>query len=625
MKTLGVLLMCALFVFSQSEVQAQVMERSDILEKDTWNLADLYDSVDSWTAEKERIRAELDKIDAYPGTLDNAQQLLAYLNFTSGLSKEGYRLYSYASMLSDQDTRESIPLGMVQELQQLFTDFGSKTAFDEPEILVIGKDKIDEYIAATEGLKKYKMYLHDLFRRQEHKLSAPEEKIIAEAGLMSGNAGNIYSIFSNADLPYPEVELSDGEKVTITAAAYTRYRATPVREDREKVFEAFFGKLNSFRRTFGTMLDGNVKSDMFNARVRKYDSALHASLDRNNIPVAVYHALIEGVNNNLATLHRYLGLQKRMLAVDTLKYSDLYVTPVEDVDLEFTTDEAEQMVLGSMAPLGTRYTTVLEEAFDNRWIDYYPTPGKRSGAYSNGSAYDVHPYILMNFNTQYEDVSTLTHELGHSLHSYFANKTQPFATADYSIFVAEVASTFNEALLMADQLKKIKDDDIRLSLLMSYLNNARQTVFRQTQFAEFELKIHELGEKGIPLTGDKLTEVYTDIVRRYYGHDEDICQVDDRYTIEWAYIPHFYYNFYVYQYATSFTASTALSELVLAKQEGAADRYVDFLSAGGSDYPIEILKKAGVDLTTSEPLNQTMTAMNRVMDEIEKILDKKGQ
>ncbi|MHC4367237.1 MAG: M3 family oligoendopeptidase [Planctomycetota bacterium] len=348
-------------------------------------------------------------------------------------------------------------------------------------------------------------------------------------------------------------------------------------------------------------------------------------MDKNNIPTQVYMALIENVTANLDSFHRYLKLKERMLGVDQLKYSDIYAPVVKGIDLKYTYDEGKELVLDAIKPLGADYRRVVAKAFDQRWIDVYPSPGKRSGAYSNGSAYDVHPYILLNYTDQYEDVSTLAHELGHTMQSYYSNKTQPFPTADYSIFVAEVASTFNEALLIHKMLKEITDDDARLSLLMSYLDGLKGTVFRQTQFAEFELRMHEKAERGEPLTGDVLTQLYGQILKKYYGHDQGVCHIDDLYEVEWAYIPHFYYNFYVYQYSTSFTASTALSEKVLAKEEGAVEKYIEFLSAGGSEYPIDLLKKAGVDMTTAEPFDKTMAAMNRTMDEIEAILKKKGK
>ncbi len=362
---------------------------------------------------------------------------------------------------------------------------------------------------------------------------------------------------------------------------------------------------------------------MFYARARGYGSCLQSSLDRNAIPVEVYQGLIANVNKNLGCFHRYLGIKKRMLGVDQLRYSDVYAPVVKDLQLHYTYDRAQQLVLDAVRPLGEDYVATVRQSFDRRWIDVYPTTGKRSGAYSNGSCYDVHPYILLNFNGQYDDVSTLAHELGHTMHSFYSNKVQPYPTADYSIFVAEVASTLNEALLIDRMLKTIQDDNTRLTLLMNRLDGIKGTVFRQTQFAEFELAIHQKAEAGEPLTAESLTRLYGDIARKYYGHDQGVCKVDDLYCLEWAFIPHFYMNFYVYQYATSFTASTTLSQQVLSGAPGAAKRYLDFLSSGGSEYPIPTLKKAGVDMLTSEPFDKTMAEMNRIMDQIEAILASK--
>ena len=618
-------LLIIFFVFSQSQVLSQSRERSDIPTEYKWKLEDLYKSEQAWNEAKERAVSQFDEVEKFKGKLaDSAAELLACLEFNSKLSKEFGRLYSYASMKSDEDTRNSKNLAMEQELQQLMTNYSSKASFITPEIVRMDKATIDSFIEQEPGLKIYKMTLYDILRTKAHTLSEKEEKILAEAGLMSDSPSTIYNVFSNAELPYPEITLSDGNSVTLTKAAYAIYRASPIREDREAVFQAFWSTFNKFKGTFGTDLYANVKKDMFYARARKYESSLQSALDADNIPTQVYYALIENVTKNLDSFYRFLNLKKRMLGVETLKYSDVYAPVVKGVDLKYTYEDAKNLILDALEPLGKDYQKVVEKAFDERWIDVYPNPGKKAGAYSNGSAYDVHPYILLNYNGQYDDVSTIAHELGHTMHSYFANKTQPYPTADYSIFVAEVASTFNEELLIHKMLDTIKDEDIRLSLLMNYLEGIRTTVFRQTQFAEFELKIHEKAEAGVPLTGDVLNQIYGDILKKYYGHDEGVCYIDDLYSVEWAYVPHFYYNFYVYQYATSFAASTDLSEKVLNKEKGIVKKYLDFLSSGGSDYPIELLKKAGVDMTGPEPFNKTMAAMNRTMDEVEAILKKKG-
>ena len=431
---------------------------------------------------------------------------------------------------------------------------------------------------------------------------------------------DIFNVFSNAEFPYPQIMMSDGQSVKLHQSAFSLYRAAPHREDRKKVFASFFGKLGEFHRTFGTQLAASVHAHLFTMRARNHTSCLESTLDTNNIPVAVYRRLIEGVQEHLPTFHRYLELRKRMLQVGELHYYDLYAPLVRSVDVTYSIEEAQELVLKSIEPLGAEYSKTIRRVFDERWIDAFPTEGKRSGAYSNAAAYDVHPYILLNFNGTYDDVSTLAHELGHTMHGYFSNKTQPYPTSRYAIFVAEVASTFNEALLNDYMLTTITDDAARLSVLGNYLENLKATVFRQTQFAEFELIIHELAERGEALTGETLNEQYMNITKKYYGHDEGVCCIDDEIKFEWTYIPHFYYNFYVFQYATSYTASALLSELVLQGDKAAVKRYMEFLSCGGSDYPIELLKKAEVDLTTSQPLEFTISKMNRVMDEMERIL-----
>lgn len=621
---MAMLIVSSIFL-AESETASQTQDRSKLNEKDMWRLEDLYENDEAWRSAKDRVVKELESVMQYKGKLaTSANDLLACLDLNSELTKEFARLYSYAAMRSDLDTRDAGNMGMKQEMAQFGTNFNSKISFIEPELVKMDKADIDRFILEQPKLGVYRFYLNDLQRRKAHKLSEKEEKIVAEAGLMAGGPHSIFSIFANAELPYPEVELSDGTKVTLNQAGYGRYRASANREDRELVFKEFWRAMDGFRQTLGASLYSNIKRDIFYARVRGYDSALNSALDVNNIPVEVYHALIRNVNDNLDSFHRYLKIKKRMLGVDTLKYSDLYAPTVKGVDLEYSIDEAKDLVIASCKPMGKAYTEVVKHAFNDRWVDVFPTDGKRSGAYSNGGAYDVHPYILMNFNGKYNDVSTLAHELGHTMHSFLSNKNQPYPLSDYSIFVAEVASTFNEALLFDLMMKKIKDDDVRLSLLMEYLDGIKGTVFRQTQFAEYELRMHEVAEQDKPLTGDVLTELYGDILDRYYGHDKGITHIEDQVKVEWSYIPHFYYNFYVYQYSTSFTASTALAEKVINKEAGAVEKMLTFLSSGGSKYPIDLLKEAGVDMTSSEPFDKTMQAMNRTMDEIEKILDKKG-
>ena len=599
-------------------------ERANIPDKYKWNLADIYQSDESWRAAKDQIAARLDEVVKYRGTLtQNAQNLLQCLEYNSNISKEATKLLIYASMNSDLDTRVMKFNGMQQELQQLFSDFGAKAAFIDPEILSVEWEVIDSFIKSEPQLEVYRMGLDELFRTKKHTLSEAEERILALSGMVSGTAQSVFGTFSNAEIPQPEVTLSNGEAVKLNSASYSQYRASSNRADRQLVFEAYWENYSKFKATFGEMLYGNVKSDMFYAKARHYESSLEAALYPNNIPVEVYHSLVENVNKNLPAFHRYLDIKRRMMGVDTLKYFDMYAPAVADVDLKFTYDEAINIAIEALKPLGDEYVSVVKKAINERWIDVYPTPGKQSGAYSNGAFYDGHPYILLNHTNLYDDVSTMVHEIGHTMHSYFSNKNQPYPLADYQIFVAEVASTFNEVLLFNYMLNKVESDDVRLSLLMNWLDSFKGTLFRQTQFAEYELKIHEIAEKGEPLTGDEFSDIYVELVKKYYGHDEGVCYIDDYVSMEWAFIPHFYYNFYVYQYSTSFTASISLAEKVMSGDKEALQRYLKFISSGGSDYPIELLKKAGVDITNSEPFDKAIESMNKVMDEIETILNKK--
>jgi oligoendopeptidase F len=606
-----------------STAMAQERERAQIPEKFTWDLSKIYASDEAWRAAKEAFAAKLPSIAQYKGTLGKSpQQLRTALDALFDMNKELSRLYVYAAMKSDQDTRVAQYQAMQQEMSQLATNFSAAVSYFEPEILRLDRATIDAYVKSEPKLAVYAHYLDDILRRQPHTLSEAEEKLIADAGLMD-SAGDIFGIFSDADFPYPSVTLSDGKTVRLDKAAFNRYRAANNRHDRDAVMNAFFSAIGKYRATFGATYNAKVQKDIFFARARKYDSTVQAALDQSNLPVSVYTSLLSGVHANLDSFHRYLKLRKRMMGLDTLHYYDLYAPLVANVKNEYPIEEAEKHVLAAVAPLGSDYVSVMQRAMNERWIDLYPNPGKRAGAYSQGGAYDIHPYMLLNYNGRYDDMSTLAHELGHTMQSYLSNKTQPYPTADYPTFVAEVASTFNEALLLDHMLKTTQDDATRLAILGNYLEGIKGTVFRQAQFAEFELRAHEMAEKGQPLTGEALDKLYMDITKDYYGAGKGVTVVDDYVAHEWAFVPHFYRNYYVFQYATSFTASSALSEKVLAGDKMATQKYLAFLSAGGSKYPIELLRDAGVDMTTSEPLDLTVRKMNRIMDEMEKILDKK--
>jgi oligoendopeptidase F len=418
------------------------------------------------------------------------------------------------------------------------------------------------------------------------------------------------------------VTFSTGE-VRLDASAFQLHRASKIKADRDLAFQAFFGALKGYERTFGTTLNAQVKGHLFNAKVHRFDSALDAALFQNDIPTAVYTQLVADVRRSLPTLHRFFKLRQQMLGLDKLRYQDLYVPLVDKVNLRFEPDEARAITLEAVAPLGAPYGATLKKGFESRWTDYLPSPGKRSGAYSTG-VYGVHPYQLLNFNGQYEDLSTMAHECGHSMHTFLSYQNQPFQTSDYPIFVAEVASTLNENLLLHHMLGKAKDDATRLALLGNYVDRMRQTLFRQAMFADFELQVHQRTERGEPLTGESISALYLKLLREYHGHAQGICQVDDLMAMEWAFIPHFYYNFYVFQYSTSIVASTsiakALREDLKAGGTKVRDAYLHMLSSGSSKPAIDLLKDAGVDMTTSAPFNKAIAEMNGIMDDMEKIL-----
>ena len=605
-------------------------ERKDVPEKYTWNVTDVYPSKAAWEEAKANLAKRTGDMDPFKGHLaDSPQTLLKALQTQEAIDKELSRVALYAGMSCDVDTRVSESQAMRQSVEKLASDLEASFSFMEPEILSMDPKKFEEFMASEKGLMAYKPSLNDILRQKPHILDAEGEKILARTDLVMGSPGAIYTIFTNADMPFPEVTLSTGEKVRLDQSGYSKYRASSVREDREKVFRAFWETYAAYRRTLGTTLYSHVKAHMVNKDVRNYDSCLAAALDGFNIPTAVYRQLIADVHANLPTLHRYLKLRQRMMGVDKLRYDDLYAPLVKNVEMQFSPEEAMDIALKATTPLGPFYTSTLKKGYESRWVDFLPTTGKKSGAYSTGAAYDVHPFQLLNFNGRYGDVSTLVHESGHSMHSYFSNKNQIYANAHYSIFVAEVASTLNENLLFHYMLDNAKDDETRLFILGEFLDRIRQTLFRQTLFADFELRIHEMAEHGESLTGDSLTKLYLQLLRQYYGHDAGVCNVDELYGNEWAFIPHFYRGFYVYQYATSMVASTAIANKI---REDAAlkkpttksrDLYLQMLSAGSSKYPVDLLKDAGVDMTTSAPFNAAIKEMNSVIDRIEAILNKK--
>jgi len=590
-------------------------------ERNRWNLQHIYADEADWDAALLEIRRGIESLGAFRGTLGSgAGALLGCLELSAALLKDAYRASSYASMRYHEDTRVGATAGMEQKVGLLSTRLSEAASFIEPEIVALGADTVQRYLSEEPALETYRHGLDDVLRRAGHTRSASEEEIIAAAGLITDVPTSGYGMLANADAPWPTITLADGTKFLLNQAGYSRYRTAPGRDDREKVFREFFSVWQRFQRTFGTLLYGQVKRDVFHARVRRYDSSLAAALDADRIPTGVYHTLIEQSNEHLPVLHRYFRLRARMMGLDELRYWDIY-PPLVSGSGEFPIDRAKVLVLEAMSPLGAEAVQAVAAGFSDRWMDVFPSPGKKSGAYMNGHVYDVHPYVLMNYNGDYESVSTLAHEWGHALHSHLTNQTQHFVNADYSIFVAEVASTLNEALLLRRMLRESGGKSERLFYLGHALEQLRGTFFRQAMFAEFELAIHEKVEEGDSLTADDFSGLYGELLRRYHGHEAGVVTIDEIFHSEWAYIPHFYYNFYVYQYATSVAASSFLAEQIQAERPGSADAYLDLLRAGGAGYPHDLLLEAGVDLTRPEPYGALMRRMERIMDEIEGLLE----
>ncbi|MGB7903670.1 MAG: oligoendopeptidase F [Steroidobacteraceae bacterium] len=608
---------------------AQALERTEVPARYQWDLKDLYVDEAAWVAGKQELVQSLPALGARQGKLGaSADSLLEGMTAWEQASRRADRLYAYAFQLYDQDTRVGRSLQMQQEMSQVYSSFQSTTSFMRPEILALGRAQIDAYLAVEPKLGQYRMFFDDILRAAPHTLTPAEEKVFARMASLGEAGGTLQSVFRSADLPFAEVTFSTGEKVRLDAAAYSKWRASPNKADRDLAFKAFWTSYNQFTRTFATTLNAHVQSHVTFKDVRNFPTSLDAALFDFNIPRNVYSRLLDDVHANLPTLHRYLKLRQKIMGVGQLGYEDLYAPIVQQVDLQYTPEQGMQMTLDSFAPLGAEYVETLRRGYADRWVDFMPTTGKSPGAYSN-TVYGVHPYQLLNFNGAWDDVSTLAHESGHSMHSFMSSAKQPYATASYSTFVAEVASTLNENLLLHHVLDRTKDDRTRLFLLSSYLDSMRTTLFRQTLFAEFELKIHESVERGEPLTADSLDKLYLELLRQYYGHAAGVVKVDEIYGAEWAFIPHFYRNFYVYQYATSMIGGMSLADgmigkaaVISGKAKQNREAYLRLMAAGSSKYPLDLLRDAGVDMTTSEPFNAAMREMNRIMDEIELIYAK---
>ncbi|QDZ82068.1 oligoendopeptidase F [Priestia megaterium] len=601
----------------QSKVK-KLPSRSEIKVEDTWKLEDIFASDDAWEKEFEEVKALIPQMEKFKGKLgESAQTLYDALQEQDELTMRVSKLYTYAHMRYDQDTTNSFYQGLNDRIKTLYTQIASALSYVTPEILSIEESKIKQYMAEHKELKLYAHALDEITRERPHILSESEEALLAQASEVLGSSSNTFGMLNNADLEFPSIKDENGEEVEITHGRYIRFLESSDRRVREEAFKAVYETYGKFKNTFASTLSGTVKKDNFSARVRHYNSARHSALSTNNIPEEVYDNLVKTVNDNLHLLHRYIDLRKKVLGIEELHMYDLYTPLVKDVKMEVTYEEAKDYILKGLKPLGEDYLNVLKEGFENRWVDVHENKGKRSGAYSSGT-YGTNPYILMNWQDNVNNLFTLAHEFGHSVHSYYTRKTQPYPYGDYSIFVAEVASTCNEALLNDYLLKTIDDEKQRLYLLNHYLEGFRGTVFRQTMFAEFEHDVHVRAQNGEPLTPELLTKLYYDLNKKYFG---DNLVIDEEIGLEWARIPHFYYNYYVYQYATGFSAAAALSKQILEEGDAAVERYVGFLKSGSSDYPIEVLKKAGVDMITSQPIEEALAVFEEKLTEMERLLN----
>lgn len=592
--------------------------RNEISPEDTWRLEDIFPSDEDWDKEYNEVQKLIPNAGKYQGRLgESAETLYEALQFQDHILSRLGKLYTYAHMRYDQDTTNSFYQSMDDKIKNLYSEAASVLAYIVPELLAEDEAKIAGFLEEKTELNLYKHSLEEINLQRPHVLSAEQESLLAQASEVLGASSNTFGMLNNADLEFPSIKDENGEDVEITHGRFIRFLESDEQRVRHDAFKAVYETYGKFRNTFASTLSGNIKKDNFNAKIRNYESARHAALAANNIPESVYENLVNTINDNLHLLHRYVKLRKKVLGVEELHMYDLYTPLVKEVKMEIPYKEAKDLILKGLKPLGGDYLNILKEGFENRWVDVHENKGKRSGAYSSGT-YGTNPYILMNWQDNVNNLFTLAHEFGHSVHSYYTRKYQPYPYGNYSIFVAEVASTCNEALLNDYLLKTIDDDKKRLYLLNHYLEGFRGTVFRQTMFAEFEHLIHKKAQNNEALTADSLTKEYYELNKKYFG-EEDIV-IDEEIGLEWSRIPHFYYNYYVYQYATGFSAATALSKQILQEGQPAVDRYIEFLKSGSSDYPIEVLKKAGVDMTSSKPIEDACKVFEEKLNEMESLL-----
>ncbi len=625
-KLYAILITCCLLVACDQTIEKvtdqPIVDVGSIDNKYVWDLTHLFPDQQAWEEARIGARQQIEYLETLKGTLGKSpQSLLAASDQISQTYKQVARIYVYANLMADTDTRNAENEERSQMARNLLTDLGTAVSWYSPELLALGEEKIQAFIATEPALKKHRFGMENSLRQAPHILSEDIESVLAKTEQLLGGPDSIYSILANANMPWPEVTLSNGDTLRLSQAGYSAGRQAKSREDRKMVFDTFWSVWKDYEATIGAIINTHVQGLVFQTQVRHYESSLGRALFDDNLPPEVYNSLVAEVNKGLPTLHRYFKLRKRMLDIkDDMRYYDIY-PPLVNLDKTYSIEDSIDITRRALQPLGEEYLTAYDKGVEGGWMHVYPALGKRSGAYMSGWAYDVHPYVLLNHNDDYESASTFAHEYGHAVHSVLANKTQPWETAPYSTFIAETAAIMNEMLLQDLVVSEAKNDQEKLFYLGIGLEALRGTFFRQTMFAEFELKINQEVEAGNVLTGAKLSQMYLELLKRYHGHDEGVVTIDDLYGIEWAYIPHFYYDFYVFQYSTSIAAASSFAAKIGNGDMGVKDDFIDMLKAGGSDHPYELMKEAGLDMASPEPYQALMTRMNTIMDQMEAILD----
>ena len=594
----------------------EVKERSEIQQQYKWDLTSLFESDEKWEEKLSSLKGQQQVALSYQGKLDNAQTIYQYLKWDYSITSDLSDLFCYASLRHSEDTRDSNATSMYSRIYSLYVEISSASAFARPEILSLQDDKL-KAIIEDDQLKDYRFMLEDLYREKKHTLSAKEEIVISSFGESFAAASEISESLRDSDLTFEDIVDDEGKKYPLSESSYIHYQMSDDRTLRKSAFESYYKTYKQHIHTFASAYRAQVKTAVTEARLRGYGSSREMSLSKNNIPLSVYDNLIESVHRHLNLMYRYLAIRKKLLSVDELHYYDVYAPLSKGSNKQYTYKQAQQMVLEAVSPLGKEYQKKVQQAFDEKWVDVYPNVGKSNGAYSSGT-YHSNPYIMMNFNGSLDSVSTLAHEMGHSLHTYLTNSHQPVQYSDYSLFVAEVASTVNENLLIDQLLQNCNDPRERLALLNEYLEGFKGTVYRQTMFAEFEMKAHQMAQQGQSLDCDSLSEVYENLIKLYFG---DELVIDPEVKYEWARIPHFFNPFYVYVYATGYTSAVAIKEGILKQGQSAVDRYLEFLSMGSSDYPLNELKHAGVDLTSSESIDRAFEKLEEILDDAEKTIE----